>query len=251
MISAAAIRRIEGDMDALAEHARAIGEFGVAFADTGRRVHATWQGLAAFYRAPEVAQLLAATAPVAHVAAAVGEDNEIVGRVLGVYAAEVREIQDRLDALRVQAAAFESAVEGDDWGDDPVKVERNSELLRAVDAAMLDFDAAPLCQWDQRAVWGSAVPRPRRRWASSARRVLPRRAGGAAGGHVAAAGACVVERSDAGAATVADRDLPGTDRCARRCAGRGATWREQDRARYRHRDVAGPPRGTQGRRTRQ
>lgn len=143
VISAAGIPVIDGDMDALAAHARGISAFGVAFADTGARLHATWQGLAAFYEAPELAQLLLATAPVAHISAAVGEDHETVGRVLGTYAEEVRAIQARLEALRAQAGDFERSVAGDgDWADDDAKLERNNELIAAVNAAVADFQEA-------------------------------------------------------------------------------------------------------------
>lgn len=156
MITAAGIPRIEGDMDALAAHARGLGEFGVAFADIGARFHATWQGLAAFYQAPEVGQLLAATAPVAHVSAAVGEDYQTVGRVLERYAGEVREIQARLDALRAQAADFEASVAGDgDWQDDEAQRDRNDGLLAAVNTAMADFqDAERRCANAINALYG-------------------------------------------------------------------------------------------------
>lgn len=130
-------------MEALAAHARGLGEFGVAFADIGERFHATWQGLAAFYQAPELGQLLMATAPVAHVSATVGEDYQTAGRVLGGYAEEVRQIQARLDALRAQAGDFEASVDGDDdWADDDAARERNNELVAGVNTAMADFHEA-------------------------------------------------------------------------------------------------------------
>jgi hypothetical protein len=65
VITAAGIPRIEGNMDVLAGHAQAISAFGTAFADTGARLNATWQGLASVYQAPEAGQLLAAMAPAA------------------------------------------------------------------------------------------------------------------------------------------------------------------------------------------
>jgi hypothetical protein len=156
MISAAGIPRIDGDMDALAAHARAISEFGVAFADTGARVNATWQGLAAFYRAPEAGQLLAAMLPVQHVCAAVGEDHRTVGGVLERYAGEVRQIQARLDALRAQADAFEDSAQADEvWADDDAKAERSDELVRAVSVAVADFhDAERRCANAVSALYG-------------------------------------------------------------------------------------------------
>ncbi len=156
MISAAGIPRIDGDMDALVAHARGLGEFGVAFADIGARFHATWQGLVAFYQAPEVGQLLAVTAPVQHVCTAAGEDYQTVGRVLERYSAEVRQFQARLDALRAQAADFERSVDGDDdWADDDAQRDRNNELLAAVNTAMADFhDAERRCANAINALYG-------------------------------------------------------------------------------------------------
>lgn len=127
-------------MDALAGHARALSELGGQFAGTGERVHASWQGLAGVYEAPEAAQLLAATGPVQLVSASVGEDITAVGAALAIYAAEVREIQAALDALRAQASEFVGSVQGDgDWREDQGKVDRNNELVGAVNAQIAAF----------------------------------------------------------------------------------------------------------------
>lgn len=75
MISAAGIPVIDGDMDALASHASGLSTAGAGITDAGARVHSTWQGLAAVYRAPEAAQLFAATAPIQHVTASVGRTS--------------------------------------------------------------------------------------------------------------------------------------------------------------------------------
>lgn len=88
MIDPGGIPQIPGDMQALAGHAGAISNLGVDFAATGRRVNATWQALAGVYRAPEAAQLFAATAPVQAVTASVGGDIEAVGAALTAYATE-------------------------------------------------------------------------------------------------------------------------------------------------------------------
>lgn len=143
MISAGGIPTIDGDMDALAAHAREISTVGAAFAGTGEQVHATWQGLSAVYEAPEAGQLVAATGPVQSVSASVGTDLESAGRALDTYAGEVREIKARLDALRAEAGVFEQPVDGDDdWTEDGDKVDRNNQLIGAVNAAVADFDAA-------------------------------------------------------------------------------------------------------------
>jgi hypothetical protein len=107
VLDPASIPQIEGDMDALGEHARGISAFGVAFADTGARLHATWQQLAAVYHAPEADQLLLAMLPVQHVTAAVGEDHETVGAAVLTYSDTVRPIQQRLLRSAVDSAVAE------------------------------------------------------------------------------------------------------------------------------------------------
>jgi hypothetical protein len=139
MIDPAGIPVIDGDMDALARHAGELVTVGADVADTGARVHSTWQQLAPVYEAPEVGRLLASTAPVQQVAASVGEDVSSVGRVLAGYATEVREIQARLDALRADAAALVTGV-----GDEPTadQAERSNTMLTEVNAAVAAFDDA-------------------------------------------------------------------------------------------------------------
>jgi hypothetical protein len=75
MIDPSGIPVIDGDMDALARHAGELVGVGGDVAGTGARVHATWQGLAPVYDAPEAGQLLLATALVQQTTASVGEDG--------------------------------------------------------------------------------------------------------------------------------------------------------------------------------
>ncbi|MFN2494740.1 MAG: DUF6507 family protein [Pseudonocardiaceae bacterium] len=132
---------LAGDLQMAANrHASALGAVGAAFAGTGHQVNATWQGLAGVYDAPEVTALLAATAPVQSVSASVGGDLGTAGQALSTYATEVREIQTRLAALRTQASAFVASVAGnEDWTSDGDEVERNRELIEAVNAEMAAF----------------------------------------------------------------------------------------------------------------
>jgi hypothetical protein len=140
MINPAGIPTIPGDMDALAGHAAALGGVGTDFADTGARVNATWQGLGGVYAAPEVAQLLAATAPVQTLSASVGHDISTVATALSAYAAEVREINTQLTGLRSQASTFVAENGGsDDWHSDDAKVEHNKSLVAGVDAQLAAF----------------------------------------------------------------------------------------------------------------
>jgi Bacterial toxin 30 len=134
MISAADVPTIEGDMDVLAAHARTLDRVGTEFADTGARIHSTWQGLGAVYSAPEAAELLMATAPVQQVSASLGEDIRAVGAILGTYAEEVRAIQARLGTMRLQAGMLEA---------EPVPDEnRGDGIVDGVNAAMAEFDDA-------------------------------------------------------------------------------------------------------------
>jgi Contact-dependent growth inhibition CdiA C-terminal domain len=130
---------IAGDMDVLAGHARSLDEVGAAVADTGMRVHTGWQGLAAVYHAPEAGQLLAATAPVQVMSASVGEDVQAVAGALSAYASEVRDIQARLDALRAEAVALDTALAG--GGGSALTDQRNALVVR-IAAAEADFDTA-------------------------------------------------------------------------------------------------------------
>jgi hypothetical protein len=134
---------IDGDMEALTIHATSLRTVGADVADTGARVHATWQALRTVYQAPEGEQLFAATLPVQQVTASVGEDIETAGTVLIRYADEVRDIQARLKALSGQAAEFEADMAFvEDPGAEQAYVDRNNELVAAVNVAMADFDDA-------------------------------------------------------------------------------------------------------------
>jgi hypothetical protein len=156
VINPAGIPTIPGDMGALDGHATALRETGTDFAATGARIDSTWQGLNGVYDAPEVGQLLAATAPVKTISASVGSDLGTVAAALATYAAEVRQIQAQLAALKSQATEFVAAVHGqDDWTSDGSKVDRNNELIKAVDTQMAAFfDAQRRCANAINALYG-------------------------------------------------------------------------------------------------
>jgi hypothetical protein len=127
-------------MDLLAEDASNLIGVGGDFAETGRQVNATWQGLAGVYKAPEVGALLAATAPIQSVSSSVGSDIKAVGSALAAYAAEVRQIKARLAQLKTEAQNFVSSVkDDDDWNKDQGKVDTNNNLINAVSAEMAQF----------------------------------------------------------------------------------------------------------------
>ncbi|WP_338596267.1 hypothetical protein [Saccharopolyspora sp. SCSIO 74807] len=164
MINPGAIPQIPGDMDTLAAHAAGLRTAGTGFADTGADVHATWQGLAPAYLAPESEQLLQATRPVTETAGNVGRDVEQVAGALQRYADEVRPIQQRLRDLKAQAEqlvadihAYENQkpstsemaasaktgiVPDKDWTDDSDLTDRDAQLMSAVNQAIADWTAA-------------------------------------------------------------------------------------------------------------
>jgi hypothetical protein len=143
VINPGAIPRFQGDVDALEADAGTLRGVGQDLRTTGAEVHSTWQGLAAFYEAPEAAQLFAATEPVRSRAGELGDDVASVAGTLSVYGAEVRPIAARLDALRAEAAAFVAEVSGDDdWREDGAKVDRHNGLLIQVDQQVLALQDA-------------------------------------------------------------------------------------------------------------
>lgn len=137
MINPEGIPQIEGDLDAVAAAGATLQRTGRDFAGTGADINATWQGLAAFYEAPESGQLLAAMVPVRTTASAVGSDVTAVGAALSTYADEVRPIKAELESLRSRAIAFLASIEGDDdWNEDGAKVDEHNQLLSAVNATV-------------------------------------------------------------------------------------------------------------------
>jgi hypothetical protein len=143
VINPGAIPKFQGDLDALEGDAATLKGVGQGVRGTGADVHSTWQGLAAFYEAPEAAQLFAATEPVRSRAGDLGDDIGSVAGTLSSYAAEVRPIAARLDALRAEASAFVAEVSGDDdWREDGDKVDRHNGLLIQVDQQVLALQDA-------------------------------------------------------------------------------------------------------------
>jgi hypothetical protein len=143
MIDPNSIPQFTGNCDQLETDAAGLKGDAGHIRKTGADIHATFQGLAAFYHAPEAEQLFATTKPVADTAASFATELTEVGSALADYAHEVRPIAERLKQLKADAAAFVSSVQGDDgWKYDGDKVNRNNDLLHQVDAAVAAFWAA-------------------------------------------------------------------------------------------------------------
>jgi hypothetical protein len=106
----------------------------------GSDIHSRFQGLSAFYQAPEAEQLFATTTPVRDRADTFATDLESVGSALSSYADEIRPILDRLNTLRSEAEAFVAEIEADDeWQYDGDKVERNNQLLSDISTTIAEF----------------------------------------------------------------------------------------------------------------
>ncbi|MGI5140021.1 ADP-ribosyltransferase [Streptomyces sp. CA-106110] len=122
-----------GDLKSDASHVRS----------TGRDVHTQFQGLSAYYTAPEAEQLFATTKPVADRADGFAGDLETVSSALSSYATEIRPLVAKLKQLKLDATAFVDSVKGDgDWEYDGDKVDHHNQIRDDVTAAVAAFWAA-------------------------------------------------------------------------------------------------------------
>ncbi|MGD6741670.1 hypothetical protein ACOKM3_07480 [Streptomyces sp. BH106] len=127
---------LDTDVTNLTTHA---GEFRSAGAD----VNAEFQGLSAFYQAPEADQLFATTLPVKTKTDAFADDLEQVSSALSAYSSEVQPLVKKLDTLKADATAFVNSVSGDDdWRKDQDKVDHNNDLWHDVNHTVAAFQSA-------------------------------------------------------------------------------------------------------------
>ncbi|MBY8886574.1 hypothetical protein K7472_17120 [Streptomyces sp. PTM05] len=137
------IPQFVGDLGQLETAASGLKSDGGNIAKTGGEIHSRFQGLSAFYHAPEAEQLFATTKPVAEGAKTFGGDLGTVAAALSEYAHEVRPIAQKLVQLKKQAVAFRAYVQDHPhWRSDGHKVSEHNNLVDAVDAAVAAFWAA-------------------------------------------------------------------------------------------------------------
>jgi hypothetical protein len=140
MIDPSAIPEFTGHLGQLERDARALARNALAIRATGQSVHHEFQGLSAYYHAPEAEQLLAATVPVRSRADEFATKLETVSGALDEYAGEVRPIVQQLARLRADATRFVADCgDGDDWQYDGDKVRHNNDLMHDVGAAVAAF----------------------------------------------------------------------------------------------------------------
>jgi methyl-accepting chemotaxis protein len=118
------IPQFTGDLEQLEEDCAGLKADAGHVRDTGQAVHSRFQGLAAYYTAPEAEQLFATTKPVKDRADTFADNLETVSGALSAYATEIRPLVDRLKALKARATAFVTSVKDDvEWEYDGDKVE--------------------------------------------------------------------------------------------------------------------------------
>ncbi|MZE79245.1 protein phosphatase, partial [Streptomyces sp. SID5475] len=129
-----------GDLEQLEKDATGLGNDADDIRETGKGVHTQFQGLSAFYTAPEAEALFASTKPVQDRADEFADDLEKVKSALDEYAAEVRPLVAKLKQLKADAAAFVASVEGDDeWKYDGDKIDEHNALQSDVTATVAAF----------------------------------------------------------------------------------------------------------------
>ncbi|MFD5007251.1 hypothetical protein ACFWMV_30655 [Streptomyces mutabilis] len=150
MIEPAAIPLFTGDLGQLEQHIDALRDESDGVRQAGGEAHRQFQGLSAFYEAPEAEDLFASTAPARDAADSFGDKLATVADALRTYAAEVAPIAKRLQQLQSQAATFVAGLKtstgeiDEKWAKDADKVDEHQALLHDVNAAQAAFAAAEI-----------------------------------------------------------------------------------------------------------
>ncbi|MGA4839874.1 hypothetical protein [Streptomyces sp. G45] len=140
------IPQFTGDLEQLERDVADLRREASQFRGAGSDVHTDFQGLSAFYEAPEAEDLFATTKPVKTKTDAFADDLEQVAQALSEYATEVRPIVARLKRLRTEASAFyiDEISTDEDWRKDDDKYTHNNRLVEEVKAATQAFYAAEI-----------------------------------------------------------------------------------------------------------
>ncbi|MFD9904967.1 hypothetical protein [Streptomyces sp. NPDC059063] len=140
------IPQFTGDLEQLERDVSDLRREASQFRDAGGDVHSDFQGLSAFYEAPEAERLFATTKPVKTKTDAFADDLEKVAQALSEYATDVRPIVKKLKQLQTEASAFyiDEVSTDEDWRKDDDKREHNNRLVEEVKAATQAFRAAEI-----------------------------------------------------------------------------------------------------------
>ncbi|MEU5092200.1 protein phosphatase, partial [Streptomyces sp. NPDC021356] len=124
------LEKAYGDLKADAGHIR----------DAGGEVHNRFQGLSAYYRAPEAEQLFASTKPVKDRADTFASGLESVSGALSGYATEIRPLVKKLEDLKREATTFVNSVkDDDDWQYDGGKVGHHNRIRDEITKTVAAF----------------------------------------------------------------------------------------------------------------
>ncbi|MFJ4468967.1 hypothetical protein ACIP2X_15955 [Streptomyces sp. NPDC089424] len=156
MITPEQIPQFTGDLAQLELDYAALKTDAGNIRDAGSDVHSQFQGLSAFYQAPEAEQLFATTKPVKDRADGFADDLEKVSGALSSYAAEVRPLVAKLKELKAKAVTFVGSVKDDDeWEYDEDKVGEHNQLRDDITATVAAFWAAErACHNRITGLWG-------------------------------------------------------------------------------------------------
>ncbi|EGX54920.1 hypothetical protein SZN_35522 [Streptomyces zinciresistens K42] len=150
MIQPESVPLFTGDLGRLEQHTDALRVEAGGIRQAGGEAHRQFQGLSAFYEAPEAEELFASTAPARDGADAFADKVATVADALSAYAAEVAPIIARLERLQSKATAFVAGLRtpggefDENWTDDADKVGRHQALMREVNVAQAAFTAAEI-----------------------------------------------------------------------------------------------------------
>ncbi|MEU5367334.1 protein phosphatase, partial [Streptomyces sp. NPDC005925] len=156
MLTPEKIPQFTGDLAQLEKDYAGLKKDAGNLRDAGADVHSRFQGLSAYYHAPEAERLFATTKPVKDRADGFADDLETVSSALSSYATEVQPLVAKLKQLKIDAAAFvESVKDDDEWEYDGDKVDEHNQLRDDVTATVAAFWAAErTCHNKITALWG-------------------------------------------------------------------------------------------------
>ncbi|WP_433545299.1 hypothetical protein ACQPZG_08935 [Streptomyces sp. CA-294286] len=144
-VPAAGVPQFTGNLATLERHITALRKDGTKLATQGKNTHTTFQGLSAYYKAPEADRLFATTTPVSTTAHDIGADMGTIADALDTYATEVRPLAKRLAELKADAQSFANAAAADDtWREDGDKVEENNERRDEISRTLEAFWTAEI-----------------------------------------------------------------------------------------------------------
>ncbi|MCP9207052.1 hypothetical protein [Streptomyces cucumeris] len=143
MIKPEEIPQYTGDLELLEKACSGLKKDAGHIRSVGADVHTHFQGLSAYYKAPEAEQLFATTKPVKERAHDFAEDLGKVSTALSEYATEIRPLVKKLDDLKATATTFVADhKDDDDWQYDEDKVDEHNELRDEITRTVAAFWAA-------------------------------------------------------------------------------------------------------------